>query len=112
MKLPGPPALPKERVIHVEPFHTVGVDYTGSISIKNPNDGSLNKYYICLFTCATTRAVHLELANDMSAQTFLNLLRRFVARRSTPSIIISDNGSNFKRSNKLTISSAGILNIK
>ena len=29
------------------------------------------KYYICLFTCAATRAIHLELAKDLSAETFL-----------------------------------------
>lgn len=96
LKQPGPPALPKERVIHKEPFQTVGVDYTGCITLKNPADNSLDKYYVCMFTCATTRAIHLELARDLSAQTFLNILRRFVARRSSPRLIISDNATNFK----------------
>ncbi|XP_050705313.1 uncharacterized protein LOC126990672 [Eriocheir sinensis] len=100
MKLPGPPALPKERVIHAEPFHTVGIDYTGSITISNPTNNGFDKYYICLFTCATTRAVHLELAKDLTAQTFINLLRRFIARRSSPKVIISDNASNFKGAEK------------
>lgn len=100
MKLPGPPALPKERVIHTEPFHTVGVDYTGSITISNPTNNGFDKYYVCLFTCATTRAVHLELAKDLTAQTFINLLRRFIARRSSPTVIISDNASNFKGAEK------------
>lgn len=100
MKLPGPPPLPKERVIHAEPFHMVGIDYTGCITISNPTNNELHKYYVCLFTCATTRAVHLELAKDLSAQTFINLLRRFIARRSSPKIIISDNASNFKGAEK------------
>lgn len=77
-KLPGPPSLPKERVTHTEPFHTVGVDYTGSVSIRDPANNNFNKYYICLFTCATTRAIHLELAKDMTATTFINILRRFI----------------------------------
>ncbi|GFS57833.1 integrase catalytic domain-containing protein [Trichonephila clavipes] len=40
--------------------------------------------------------VHLELVSDLSTAAFLAALRRFIARRSCPSKIISDNGSNFK----------------
>ena len=45
-----------------------------------------------------TRAVHLELVQDMSAQTFLLCLRRFIATRGTPEEIISDNAKQFKLS--------------
>lgn len=100
MKLPGPPPLPAERVVYTEPFQTVGVDYSGAITITNSDDNVPKKFYVCLFTCATTRAVHLELARDMSATTFLQLFRRFVARRSTPRIMISDNGTNFTATSK------------
>ena len=48
--------------------------------------------YVVLFTCANTQAVHLELAVDLTADTFLNVFRRFVARRSCPQLMISDNG--------------------
>lgn len=54
------------------------------------------KVYVCLFTCATTRAVHLELVEDMSARAFLRAFRRFASRRSCPRLIISDKGSNFR----------------
>ena len=50
---------------------------------------------MCLFTCASTRAVHLEVAEDLSSETFLQLFRTFAARRSCPRIIISDNATNF-----------------
>ncbi|GFY32210.1 integrase catalytic domain-containing protein [Trichonephila clavipes] len=40
--------------------------------------------------------VHLELVSDLSTAAFLAALRRFIARRSCLSKIISDNGSNFK----------------
>ncbi|XP_069170769.1 uncharacterized protein [Procambarus clarkii] len=53
------------------------------------------KPYICLFTCATTRGVHLEVTSDMSAEVFIQAFRRFAARRSCPKLMISDNGSNF-----------------
>ena len=43
----------------------------------------------------TTRAVHLEVAFDLSADAFLNVLRRFLARRGPVRHIYSDNGTNF-----------------
>ena len=90
---PGPPVLPECRVNLTAPFTTIGVDYSGSINISC-ND-QVTKFYFCIFTCASTRAIHLELARDMTAGTFLHLLRRFIARRSLPSLIISDNGRYF-----------------
>ena len=53
------------------------------------------KVYLCLFTCATTRAVHLEIAQDLTADTFLMVFHKFVGRRSLPKIMISDNGSTY-----------------
>ena len=55
---PLPPPLPSERVQWVPPFSHVGVDHTGSYVIKDPHCRKA-KAYICLFVCATTRAVHL-----------------------------------------------------
>uniref|UniRef100_A0A1I7X6Z9 Integrase catalytic domain-containing protein n=1 Tax=Heterorhabditis bacteriophora TaxID=37862 RepID=A0A1I7X6Z9_HETBA len=54
-----------------------------------------NEAYICLFTCLVTRAVHLECVENLSASAFLRALQRFIARRGVPSIIRSDQGSNF-----------------
>ena len=42
-----------------------------------------------------SRAVALELATDLSAPTFLNLFRRFVAKHGYPETVVSDNGTNF-----------------
>ena len=30
--------------------------------------------YVCLFTCGVTRAVHLEIVDDLSVQTFMQAL--------------------------------------
>ncbi|KAK3871589.1 hypothetical protein Pcinc_023276 [Petrolisthes cinctipes] len=101
IRYPGPPPLPEERVQDSKPFQVVGVDYSGAIQLQNYNEentGEPKKVYICLFTCATTRAVHLELVTDMSASTFLRAFRRFASRQSCPKVIISDNGSNFRAS--------------
>ena len=53
------------------------------------------KRYGCLFTCLTTRAVHLEVSCTLDTDSFINALQRLIARRGKPSEIRSDNGSNF-----------------
>ena len=49
----------------------------------------------CLFTCLTIRPVHLKLVKGLSAPLFLNSLKRFVARRGKPKLIVSDNAPQF-----------------
>lgn len=93
-RYPSPASLPDCRISYKRPFEVSGVDFAGPISLKN-RDGTLCKYYICLFTCCATRAVHLECCPSLSAEAFINCLRRFAARCSLPSRIISDNGTNF-----------------
>ena len=44
-----------------------------------------------LLTCASNRAIHLELATDMSIEGFLRGFKRFIARRGIPEIVINDN---------------------
>ena len=55
-----------------------------------------SKVWLCLYTCSTTRAVHLDLVPDMTATTFMRSFKRFAARRGTPSRMISDNAKTFK----------------
>ena len=50
---------------------------------------------MCLCMCATTRGVHLEIMTDLTTETFLLVLRRFVSQKSLPQIIVSDNGSTY-----------------
>ena len=73
----------------------------GSLYIKEPNCSTTKKVYILLFTCCSTRAVHLELATDLSADVFIRCLRRFTARRGLPEIIVSDNAKTFKSAAKV-----------
>ena len=51
--------------------------------------------YIALFVCFCTKAVHIELVSDLTAEAFLAALRRFVSRRGLAAEIYSDNGTNF-----------------
>ena len=50
---------------------------------------------LVLYTCATTRAVHLDLVPDTSASSFMKSLKRFISRRGIP-YLISDNATCFR----------------
>ena len=41
------------------------------------------------------RAVHLELVDSLTSEDFVLAFRRFFALKRVPSVIYSDNGSNF-----------------
>ena len=94
IKRPPPPPLPAERVKWVSPFTNVGVDHTGSFTIKDKK-GNKTKAYICIFVCATTRAVHLEVVENLSTTSFIMCLRCLAASKGVPSIILSDNHRTF-----------------
>ena len=93
--------LPKERTAAFKPTFTItGVDCFGPVTIKQykrtrTSSNKQVKRYGVIFTCLTTRAVHLELSKDMTTDSFLMTLRQFIARRGEPDIIWCDNGSNF-----------------
>ena len=90
---PDPPPLPKTRTLDAPPFTVTGVDFTGALYVRqNPEE---LKVYICLFICATTRAIHLEVVTDLSAETFLLAFHRFVSQKSLPQIVMSDNASTY-----------------
>ena len=88
--------LPKDRINEAQAFEITGVDFAGPIYVKPDN----KKAYIALFTCAVTRAVHLELVSDLTTDAFLLALKRFIARRGICSVIYSDNAKTFKKAEK------------
>ncbi|CAC5402360.1 unnamed protein product [Mytilus coruscus] len=56
---------------------------------------SVVKRYGCLFTCLTTRAVHIEIAHSLNTDSFISAFQRFTSRRGIPEKVFSDNGTNF-----------------
>ena len=55
---------------------------------------------MCLFTCASTRAIHLELTTRLNINSFLTAFRRFTACHGLPATMISDNATTFKSASK------------
>ncbi|GBL82881.1 hypothetical protein AVEN_106398-1 [Araneus ventricosus] len=88
------------RITRARPFDRVGVDFAGPLMTKcqHIRKATQFKSYICLFICAATRAVHLELVSSLSTEAFSAALRLFIDRPGHPSEILSDNGSNFRGS--------------
>ena len=101
---PNPmPDLPRIRVDDAPPFTNTGLDFLGPLYIVKRNESEENttsKVYVCLYTCAATRAVHLELTRTLSTQEFLLSFRRFVNRRGLPSVLTSDNATTFKSASR------------
>ncbi|XP_046397751.1 uncharacterized protein LOC124164469 [Ischnura elegans] len=94
--------LPKERVQPSRPFLNTGIDYCGPVHIRSRNGrGSTTlKAYIAVFVCFATKAIHLELVGNLTSESFIGCLRRFMARRGKCANLYSDNATNFKGAHK------------
>ena len=75
------------------------MDYFGPYLVKKNRETrstkALTKRYRVILTCLTTHAIHIELAGDLSSDSFLLALRRFISRRGYVKVMQSDNGTNF-----------------
>ncbi|KAI2666778.1 hypothetical protein H4Q32_026472 [Labeo rohita] len=85
--------LPSERMETTPPFTYCGMDCFGPFDIKEGRR-ELKRYGL-LFTCLCSRAVHIELLDDLSTDTFLNSLCAFIALRGNVRQLQSDQGTNF-----------------
>ena len=63
--VPPVAALPEFRVKSVPPFTTVGVDFAGPLYFRT-KEGKMEKCYIVLYSCCTTRVLHLDLVENLS----------------------------------------------
>lgn len=89
--------LPAPRVTPNRPFSHVGVDYGGPFMVKESRrrNAKVDKAYMALFICLSTKAVHIETATDLTTSAFLAALERFISRRGISSDVYSDCGTYF-----------------
>ena len=90
--------LPADRLQPGPPFTSVGVDTFGPwnvVTCRTRGGQANSKRWAILFTCLTTRAIHIEVVEEMTSSSFINALRRFVAIRGNVKSFRSDRGTNF-----------------
>lgn len=89
--------LPAERVRPAKPFLNTGVDYCGPFFIKEKHhrNAAPRKVYVASFVCFSIKAIHLEIVRDMTTESFLACLKRFIYRRGKVETIWSDNAKTF-----------------
>ena len=85
--------LPEDRLEPSPPFTYCAVDYFGPFIIKEGRREL--KRYGALFTCLNSRAIHIEVADSLTTDSFINALRRFIALRGPIRQLRSDRGTNF-----------------
>ena len=93
------PDLPKQRLGSGKgTFTYTGVDYFGPLIVTLRR--STAKRWGFLFTCMATRAMHIEVAHSLDTDSCVVGIERFIARRGRPSVIFSNNGTNFIEAEK------------
>jgi len=89
-------SLPANRVQPNPAFHTPGVDYYGPFYHKaEARNKAPHKCYIAVFVCFSTKAAYLEVVQDLTTDSFIAALRRFIGLRGSPRTTCSDNATNF-----------------
>ncbi len=90
--------LPPFRVDHSEPFLHSSFDICGPCQVKHKCDlkecphPKYSKAYIGVFCCNSTRYIHVEALEDMTAKAVLAAFERFFGRRGMPISMITDQG--------------------
>ena len=85
--------LPKERVEPVPPFTSTRIDCFGPFKV-NDRCSEVKRWGV-LFTCLYSRAVHIEVIEDVSTDTFIGAVHCFMDIRGPVSILMRNNGTNF-----------------
>ena len=70
--------IPEDRLEPAPPFTNCAVDLFGPLHIKEGRK-ELKRYGV-LFTCMSSRAIHLETANSLETDSFIQSLCRFIDR--------------------------------
>ena len=97
LSLPPAPSLPSYRVEISPPFTNVGFDHMGPLWVYDLfNRDETHKVYVALYTCCSTRMLHLELQPALDAPACIRSFKRTFARVGRPKLLISDNHKTFR----------------
>ena len=72
-----------EQVVSSFAFTQTGLVYSGPFSTTE-SSGRLQKTYVVLFVCFSTKAVHMETVTTLTKDDCLDAIKRFTARRGLP----------------------------
>ena len=85
--------LPTYRMMVSHPWTVVSLDLFGPITVRDSIKKRVTgKCWAIIFTCASTRAVHLDCTEDYSCDSVLQSIQRFTSIRGKVSKFISDQG--------------------
>ncbi|XP_052746144.1 uncharacterized protein LOC128199674 [Bicyclus anynana] len=89
--------LPSYRLQEAKAFLFTGIDHAGPIRITltRRRGYQSQKAYICLFVCLVTKAIHIELASDLTSDNMISCLNRFLSRRGPVNTIWTDMSGTF-----------------
>lgn len=89
--------LPASRLVPKWAFEHAGVDYAGPFLIKETykRKAPTRKCWVAIFVCMCTRAVHIDVVDDLSSAAFISCYERFVSSRGPCHRLYSDNGTSF-----------------
>ena len=86
--------IPRNRLVMSRPFYVTSLDLFGPLEIIDTVKRRVKKkVWGMIFSCASSRALHLDLTEDYGTDSILETLRRFAIIRRCPGEIISDQGS-------------------
>ncbi|XP_056879986.1 uncharacterized protein LOC130520291 [Takifugu flavidus] len=92
-----------ERLKMCPPFTHVGLDVFGpwTVATRRTRGGQAqSKRWAIMFSCMSSRAVHIEVIESLDTSSCINALRRFFALRGPAKSLLSDRGTNFIRASK------------
>lgn len=88
--------LPRERSSRANPFEYTTLDLFGPFEVRDAVKKRVKKkVWGVVYCCMASRAVHADLVDDQSSESFLQAYSRFTALRGHPKKLWSDRGSNF-----------------
>ncbi|XP_041784360.1 uncharacterized protein LOC121602553 isoform X2 [Anopheles merus] len=102
--------LPYQRLAaYQHPFSYTGIDYFGPMIVAVGR--RTEKRWGVIFTCLTTRGIHIEVAHSLSTDSCIFAIRNFTARKGLPLEFVSDRGTNFVGASRELKEAAALIDV-